>query len=902
MIKKILLYLLGLIILLIFTSFIIARIYKSEIKASIVKMANRKLTAKIDFEDASLNFITAFPSMRINIEGIKIIGKNEFATDTLADIQNLKLSLNIYSYLFNDKIEIENVIIEKAKCNLIILANGKANWDIVIPDTAKLKPISKKEFELVLKNYKISESEITYNDQMRSFSTVLKNVDHQGSGDFSKEIFSLQTSTKVEQLSLKYLGKTYLSEVKATLEAPLQMNFSKMEFSFKKNDLLLNDLPVHFDAWVSMPDSAIDMNIQFNAEKSPLKDFLSLIPVLYKNSFKELTASGKLTLNGYIKGRMTDYSNPSFGLKAIIEQGSFKYNNIPAAVKGVALNFKLDNPDGVIDHTLIQLNNFRMDLNNKPFKANMLISKPESNPNLKGFIDGTIDLSDIKRLIPALKMQISGIVKANIELDGNVNEFKKGTGKAKGNFTITSIIYKGERDGNDIKIPKADFVVTPKKLIVSSFSANIKNSDFQATGSLENYLLYFLKNEHITGNLDLHSKMIDLNELMNLSNTNTDTSSADFQLPKNIRFDFNADIDNVKYKDWTLTNATGGLNFADQKIIVNKLKFDLLDAAFTATGNYNKKDNEIPNMDISFDIQHLNISTTFRNFPIIQKYIPLAKATKGMINTNMKFSSNLSNGFSPQMNSINSEGDIYLNNVTVNGSETINKIAAFVKFEQLKTLELKPAHLSYTISNGRFVVKPFDLTTDFTKLNIKGSNGIDKSLDYQVEMDLPKQVTSNGISDAVNKELAKVNPNFNIDKFTKALRVLILINGNMTSPQINLRIKSNIGGSESIAESAVAEAKEAVTVEIKKQVNTKLKEAQKQADAIISDAQAFSDRIRQEAYAKADKIVEEARNPFAQIGAKLLADKIKKEADKKSAQIIEDAKAKADSLLMKAKQ
>ncbi len=902
MIKKIILYAFGVILLSIMASLLIARLYKKEIKQAVIKIANDNLSAKFNFEDASLNFITGFPRMTVNVEGIKIVGKNEFEKDTLANIENLKLEINLYSYLFNDKIEIEKIILKKAKCNLIVLQNGKENWNILITDTTAKKEKPKKVFELVLKHYKIIESDISYNDHMRSFLTIMTNINHEGSGDFSKEVFSLKTATSVEQLSLKYLGNTYLSEVAAKLEAPIQMDFSKMQFSFKNNDLLLNELPIHFDAWIAMPDSNIDMDIKFNAEKSPLKDFLSLIPVLYKNSFKDLTASGKLTLNGYMKGIMTDAANPAFGLAILVEQGAFKYANLPVGVKGISMNFKLDNSDGILDHTVIGLNDLKMSLNNKPFNANLIIKNPESNPYVKGYMNGIVDLSDIKKLIPELKMQINGIIKANIQLDGTVNEFKKGKGQAKGDFTLTNMVYKNEKDGNDIKIPSATFLVTSKKLLVSSFIANVNSSDFNITGGLENYLLYFLKNEPLVGNLDLQSKMIDLNELMHLTTTSKDTSISDFSLPNNIKFDFNAAIEKIKYKDWTLTNAAGGLSFLDQKVIVNKLKFNLLDAAFNATGFYSKKDKETPKMDINFDIQHLNINTAYRNFTIIQKYLPIIESAKGEINTNVKFSSDLSNGFAPQMNTVNSEGDIYLNNVNISGSETLNKIASLVKFEQLKNLEIKPAHLSYTISKGRFIVKPFDITTNFTKLNIKGSNGIDKSLDYQVEMDLPKQATSNGLSEAVNKELAKVNPNFNIDKFTKALRVLILINGNITSPQINLRIKTNIGGSEGIAETAINQAKEAVTVEIKKQVNTKIEDAQRQADVIINEAQAFSERIRQEAYAKADKIVEEAKNPFAQIGAKLIADKIKKEADKKSAQIIADAKAKADSILINAKQ
>ena len=691
-----------------------------------------------------------------------------------------------------------------------------------------------------------------------------------------------------------------MSEVAATLEAPLQMNFTKMEFAFKNNELVLNTLPIRFDAWFAMPDSNIDMDIRFDAAKAPLKDFLSLIPILYQNSFKELTASGKFALNGFVKGRMNDAQMPGFGIGLTIQNGAFKYASIPAGIKDVQLALKINNPDGIIDHTVVDMSQLNMRLNNQFMQASMIVKTPQTNPYIKVRAKGAIDLGALLKIIPQKDLDLVGHIKMNFDIDGKVNELKKGKGYAKGNVDISQLRY-NKALNRPFQITTANFVITPQRLLVNKLNARVGRSDFDVWGNVENYLLYFIKNEPITGKVNLVSKLTDLNELMFL-NTNTDTAtSSSFELPKNVNIAALANIDQIKYKNFLISEAEGAVYFADQKIDFRKMVFNLLDATYTMNGSFEKKENKAPQTVLNFTIQNLDIKKAYKNFVLVQKFAPITDAMQGKVNLNISFSTNLTKTISPDLNTVNSEGDIYINDANLNGSSVLNNIADLVKWPKLKSLAFKTAHLSYSIKNGRAIVKPFNVVSNITTFNIAGSNGLDKSLDYVLGMDMPKQVIDLGGASGISKELAKINPNLSLDKIGKAIKMQVLITGNLDKPTLKLGLKGSGISGEGNTAPIVDQVKEVVATTIKQEVNNKLDQAQREADAIIAEAKIAADKIKKEAYDRADQMVEETKNPFAKAGVKLVADKIKKEADKKSNQILEDANKKATEIINKAK-
>lgn len=874
----------------------------------ITSIANKKLNATFQFHDASISLIKHFPNLSIEIENSSILGNEEFSQDTLASIPQLSIEIAPLAYLFNNQIEIQDISINQAKLHLIILPNGKMNWDIYKsqPETSAAASTNK-AINLGLKHYQLINSDIHYTDKMRGFSTQLLELNHEGSGNFLQDIFTLQTSTEVGKLNIEYLGKTYLSEVKSKLEAPIEMNFSKREFAFKNNDLYLNDLPVHFDAKIVMPDSSIDLDIQFKSQKSPLKNFLSLIPLLYQNSFKDLTASGDFTLSGYVKGRMTDTSMPGFGLELLVSKGAFSYAQVPVGVKQMELDLQVSNPDGVVDHTVVDLKQLQLMMNHQPLRASLLFKNPISNPYIKASLKGMLNLGEIAKIIPKKNTQMSGSLDSDIQLDGYVKEFKQAKGKASGYFKAHQIIYKNSETQQNVAIHEAAASISPKFINISKLHGTLANTRFEASGNVENYVMYFLKNEKIIGTLQLNSPLVDLNA-WGISHAKAQTNStnqssktiANWEIPKNINFSFRSKIDKLLLKDLVITQALGDIRIADQVVSLKNLSFDLANASWKSTGTFSKVQQHLPVVQFDFKINNLDIQEAHKYFSLVQKFAPIAAAAQGKVHVDFTYSGTLNSDLSPNLMSTQAVGNMDLINLNLKKSPSFNQMLSLTRWEQLKNLELKPTHLNFQIQQGRLQFKPFELNSNLTKFHVSGSNGLDQSLEYNILADIPAKTLTSGIATSLNQQLMKLNPKLDLANLQQALKMQLQVRGNIQKPQFKVNL---VNGKQNNAPVLVAsQAKELVKQEAKQQLNKQLDEAKIKADALKKEAVVLSQKIRQEAYANADRLVEEAKNPFAKIAAQKIAEKLKKEADRKADALLEEADKKAQELIEKARQ
>lgn len=488
-------------------SFGLSWIYKDKIKKQLLEQANQQVNATIQIEDISLSFIKSFPKIQVELNELKIIGINEFQKDTLANIKEVDLSISLWDYIQSNTIQINSLSIDQAKIHVKVLPNGKANWDITKPATETKSTSKSKAMVLRLESYQIENSDLTYTDQSRNFFTHLKGFQHNGSGNFKGDVFTLNSNTEVEHWDLEFLGKPLLSDVKASLEAPISMNFKKMEFEFSENTLLLNELPIHFSYTLAMPDSTMDMNLSFATEKATLKNFLSLIPSLYAKNFDKLEANGDAKLSGELKGQLSNTHIPGFDIKLNIQNGAFAYQGKAEKIHQLQLNFEASNTMGKIAQTALKLQPFNFKINQETVESNFFIQNPTGDAAIKGNIKAAIQLKDIAQLFPKEGMSYAGNMDANIQFNGKLSELKSGKGKVTGRATIKN--FDGKYEDKTIQIP----------FIESSFSANnlklktkfnYLETPFDINGRLENIFGFVLKAEPLTSKIKVNVKELEL--------------------------------------------------------------------------------------------------------------------------------------------------------------------------------------------------------------------------------------------------------------------------------------------------------------------------------------------------------------------------------------------------------
>ena len=848
MLKKVSIVILSLFIIFFAAAIAIPLFFKKEIDAKIKSAINKSVNAKVDFKDLDLSLISSFPNLGIKINNLTIVGIDSFAKDTLANVKQLQLNVNLLSVIKGETYQIKSVNLNEPNIFAHVLKSGKSNWDIMKSDsTSTSGDTAKTAFKIALQKYTIEKGMIIYDDASLGFFMNLENLNHTGKGDFTQDLFTLQTQSDIEKLTVKYGGIPYLNKVKLDAELPIDIDLKHMKFAFAENKIKLNELVLSAIGYLAMPnDQDIVMDLKFDAKQSELKNFLSLIPAIYAANFKDMEATGKFAMNGVAKGTYNDKSLPAFNVNLSIENGKVKYPSLPSAINNIQVKSQITNPDGVIDHTVVNVPAFHLEFGQVPVDGRLLLKNPTTDPYVDMALKGKLDLKQLTAIFPMKDMTLSGILDADVQAAGRKSSIDKGqyeAFKASGQILANNFNYAGKNVPMPVSVLTAKMVFSPKNITLSNLSAKVGKSDFAANGSVNNYLSYFFKkNQALQGNFNMSSNLIDVNELMGPKSTTeesgkkTDSKLSVFEVPGNIDFNLAAKAGRVLYDTYDITNAHGTLLVKNKTVTFKDMAMNMLDGTVKMNGSYATVDPKKPKVDVDFGIEKMDIQKAFSAFNTVKLLAPVAKYTKGIFSTNLKFNSDLDEHMMPVYSSINAEGLTNIIQAVLDGFEPLNKLASSLSSDKFKKLELNNLITKFKIKDGRLNVAPFDIKKDGIVMNVQGSNGLDQTMDYNLGLNLPRAMLGAKANETANAMIAKLNGKVGTNvSMSETIKVNAVLGGTFLKPTINL--KYGAGDTKTavkdVVNNAIADKRAELETKAQAKIDTvKAKATEKVKDAI----------------------------------------------------------------------
>lgn len=899
-------------------------LFKNTIIQKIKDTINENVNAKVDFGNFDLSIFSSFPDFKFEIENLSVIGINEFSKDTLAFIKKIDLNLNLKSVLSGDQYQINKIIITQPKIKALVLPNGKANWDIAKPDTAPTQTTDTSAttpFKLALKKFKIENASIIYDDQQSKMYSDIQNLNYELSGDFTQDVFDLLQTLTIEALTFQMDKMAYLNKARFIAKANMQADMKQMKFTFKDNEFDLNDFILKLDGSVSMPnDSDIVMDIKTSSVENTFKSLLSLIPAVYKKDFAGLQASGKVSFYADAKGTYNNHLYPAFNIKLLVNNGMFKYPSLPKSVNNVQIDLELSNKESSLDKMLIALRTFHLEMADNPIDMKALVKTPVSDPNFDISIKGKLNLASVKDFIPLEKDDnLNGIIVSDIQLAGKMSDVDKkqyDKFKAQGNLEISDMKYKTASLPYEVNLTKMLLNFTNQYVELKEFAATVGKSDFNAKGKIENFLQYIFKDELLKGQFDFVSKLTDVNELMASSSNTTPTTNTvstaqtpttsptptttAVDIPGNIDFVLNAQIDKVLYDKMEITNLKGKITIREKRLLMDDVAMNVLGGKLIMDGYYDSKNLKKPLVNFNFKVENFDIQKTFETFNTVQKLAPVAKYAKGLFTATLEnFNVALNEKMEPDLNSVDAHGVIKTNNVLISGYEPFNKLAEALKQEQFKTISLQNLNLSYQIKNGRVRVEPFVTKVNQIQTTISGSTGLDQSIDYKWAMEIPKSMFGNAANNAMSGLLQQLNQKAGTNvQLPDKINLDVLFGGTVMKPTIKTSMKETTQAAQQEIKEQITQA---LTDKAAEEAQKILADAQEQVNKLKAEAQKQAEQLKQEGYKQAEELENKGANPLEKMANKKLAEQLRKETDKKAQKIIEETNAKCDKIMADAK-
>jgi hypothetical protein len=491
-------------------------LFKDRIVSKVKQSLNENLQASTDFTDISLSLFKNFPNLNVTIYNLTVDGLGDFEKIPLLHTEELSLGVQFWSLFGQRKpIEILSIYGKSPFINILVLPDGRANYDIskqngVAPDAEESSSVT-----LQIDQYSITDGTLIYHDQSMPMRLQLTRFDHMGSGDFASMQFDLKTMTQVDYLSFTYDGITYLDSVRASLDAVLQIDLNKDEYTLKDNELLLNELQLRGEGFIDLNDEDIVIDLSLKAPESEFRQLASVLPGAYNQTFTDAQIKGSFNLATHIWGQYKEENYPAFQLETLITDGAIQYPDLPMAVSNIHLDLSVEKPQGIMDLLKINATKAQFQIGPQPLTGQISIRTPISDPEVEGSIQGTLDLANLAKAYPVAGMDdLAGRLKSDIQFKASMSQVENKDYEKiniKGALEVENLVYQIVGKPG-IKIASSNLKFTPQSVNLSSTSVQAGHSDITLEGNLENILAFITPNKTVKGNLRLKSRHLDIDE------------------------------------------------------------------------------------------------------------------------------------------------------------------------------------------------------------------------------------------------------------------------------------------------------------------------------------------------------------------------------------------------------
>ena len=780
--KKVFITLAIIIVLIIVTLMVIPVFFKSDILRLIEEKSSKYIQAELAIGDVHLSMFKNFPNLSVSLDNV-VISKEETNTrDTLINIPLFEASVNLRSLISGKEIIINNILLKDCDFMPKVNAEGKANWDIMVPsDTTEMKteetPVETKEepgseTAIAFNNIEVRNLMLNYQDEQAQTFARIDAVNMALQGNLSETNTILNVLLKLKNIYLRQGKSVWVNNTDFNWQAEIGANLKELQFDIKKNDMSLNDLKLDLTGNIDIDDDKYTMDLNLNAPDTKFESLLALIPKDFQKEIEGVKTSGEFQLSLSAKGEYYENHLPAFDLRFNILNANLKYPDLPESVEKINLTFTVAN---------------------NPFSMNLLVVNPD-DPTLKGGMKGVINFESLKKALPLKDITLNGILTTDLSFDGKYQyiekeQYEKFT--ANGKIALQNVLFKNADFPAGISVPSGEVTITPARLNLKDLKVKINSSDFALVGYLANYLPYVFKDQTLKGNFTLNSNKIDLNEFMaNMTTSEADTmqaattqssapaeeTSSVLAIPKNIELAFGTNIKEILFDSLVINSVKGNIETSGGIATLKNLSMDMLNGNLIMNGAYNTANPAKPSADLNLRVTDIDIHSAYNAFSFIKQSLPIAMNCNGKISATMKFSSDLDTEMSPIMTTANGGGSLSTKGFVLNDNPAMTQLASLLKNDELSRLSISNLKIDFKIEQGNIIVEPFTTNIAGNPTTFSGSQTVDGKMDYTMSMNIARKYFGKDI-DNVLKAIPGAN---NI----QSLDVDVKLGGTLDKPTI----------------------------------------------------------------------------------------------------------------------
>lgn len=696
---------------------------------------NKHLNTKVDIsKKIDISIFEKFPELSIGFHDVKIYEPVADRPTVFASLKDVLITFNLLD-IWVGNYQIDKLYLTKGFIHLRTNFDGSHNFIIFKKDTSATKDT---QTDFSISFIQLKEIEFIYDYKLTNhfYQAFFNKTD--ASLSMLNKLLTVKIESDLLTDEILINENSFLQNKKINLTSSITYQTETEILSIKPSVLKINDAHYLIKGYYDIKKSFIDLS--FNADKTTLSAFTSLLPHAYTATIDEYQSSGNIYFNGIIKGNANAENSPAIIVNFGFENASFYHPTYKQQIKNAYLKGTFSNGSKRnLQSSSIKLSDIKLQMDGKDIEGYCFVSNFET-PFVDMHLKGRLVLDKILKVFPNHVFETaSGEIDFDVEFKGNTQDLKTKKDYAKiqttGDLTFHKVKAKIKSYPHAISIDEAYCIFTKNDISIDNMHLTVGKNEVVFSGIFRNLIgKLILPNQSVYVQADLAMGNIFLEDILLADTRTKESSNQDFILPslKEYKLDLNLKAKSMNYQKLHASNISTKIDWSYPYLNFTNSNISFCNG--TCSGRTSLKIVNEKRIEINSDvkIKSMDIDSLFYVFENFSQDYITNKNLKGEISTDLSLILQLDNHLTILPSSIICDADVSILNGELNNFETMKRISRFLENNDLDNIKFSEISNHFSIYNQVIQIPDMSINSTVGKISFSGTHSFDGKIEYHV--------------------------------------------------------------------------------------------------------------------------------------------------------------------------
>jgi len=678
---------LGMLILL----FLLPLLFPGAVSKKIKTWANNSISTELNFSKARLSFFNHFPSLTLTLYDVSLKGSAPFELDTLVTANAVSLGVDLGS-IFSKTLRIDEIYLTNGNIHVLVDGDGRPNYNVYQSSAPAKEAADSSGASLKIERIQLDHCGIIYHDKSLGLYIRAREVNYLGKGDLESSQFDLFSKINIASLDLSYGEVPYIQSKKLNGDLITRINTKSLNFSFERNDLKINQLPVKLNGAFSFLRNGYKMDFRLSSGASTLEALFSALPANYVSWMEQTEIKGDAEVSASLTGNYIAKTNkmPDFSFNIKVRDGVIAHSGASSKVQQLRLDFQTKLPQMNTEKFYVSLDSLYFTLD-KGFFSSSVNMTGLYRPDIHARMEADIDMQQWGEAMGWDKFDLKGQFHAHLKADGRYVQYAVNNGPGHESdvaissipaFDFSSSLTNGYIKFDKVKEPVHNIAFDVKAACPDNNYANIRMDVSKLNAEvLNNYIKGYLllangQHPQVDANLNAVLHMADVEKFYPLDgidlggDLNINILSKGIYKPAASLFPvttaalhMNNGTLQTKYYKHPIEKINVNAVLTDTSGSLQSLKVDIKPVSFAFEGQTFTLKAALDNFDnLRYNILASGVIDLGRIYKVLGKD---GYDVEGMIKTELSLQGTQADAMSGQYANLNNKGSLTVRDVTI---------------------------------------------------------------------------------------------------------------------------------------------------------------------------------------------------------------------------------------------